>query len=143
MGCFKYWVVCSRCTKSYKSIINTMCYIICVLMARYWYVGVEHEYSAVYIDRPVEWFFNPQSSDSLTLSVHARESYSSHPVCLSVCRALIWRLLTINCWFRYELTQEEDLGPFIVLLFFNFGLYWYLTKIAYRLLVILEGDYNR
>ncbi len=56
----------------------------------------------------------------LTLSAHAREGYSSGPVCLSVCLVTLWfwRLLTINCWFRYELTHNEDLGPFVVLLFF-------------------------
>ncbi len=36
----------------------------------------------------------------------------------SVCHALILEITTINReWFRCELTQDEDLGPFIVLLF--------------------------
>ncbi len=35
-------------------------------------------------------------------------------VCLSVYPAR--SDLTINRWFRYELTQNKDLGPFIVLL---------------------------
>ncbi len=30
-----------------------------------------------------------KNKNLLTLSVHARESYSSRPVCLSVCHALI------------------------------------------------------
>ncbi len=57
----------------------------------------------------------------LTLSTHAWESCSSCPVSLSV-MLWFWRLLTINRWFRYELIQKDDLGSFIVLLFFNLGL---------------------
>ncbi len=38
------------------------------------------------------------------------------PVCLSICYTLVLEI-TDNCWFRYELTQDEYLGPFIVLLF--------------------------
>ena len=61
----------------------------------------------------------------LTLIAHEQEGYSSRPVCLSVCLSVtlwFWRILTINSWFRYEITQDEDLRPFIVLLFFYFGL---------------------
>ncbi len=68
---------------------------------------------------PLQPFFKSYES-LLTLSMHAREGYSSRPVCLSV-TLWFWRLLTINSWFRYELTQDEDLRPFIVLLFFISG----------------------
>ncbi len=50
-----------------------------------------------------------------TLSAHARELVISHSVCLSPSD---FRELTINRSFRYELTQNDNLRPSIVLLFF-------------------------
>ncbi len=49
--------------------------------------------------------------------MHAREGYSS-PICLSVCHALILEIT--EPFFRYELTQKDDLRIFIVLFFFFF-----------------------
>ncbi len=51
-----------------------------------------------------------------TLSTHAPEAYRTRHVCLSVCHS------DFGGSFRYELAQNDGLGPFIVLLSFNFGL---------------------
>ncbi len=74
-------------------------------------------------------FYRQLAMTELTLSAHAREGYSSRPVCLSV-TLWFWRLLTINRWFRYELTQNEDLGPFIVLLIWIRAICWENTKLS-------------
>lgn len=58
----------------------------------------------------------------LSLSKHALEGYSSYYVCLSDCDFEDWQV-AID-WFRYELTQDNDLRPFIMLLFKIRGDFW-------------------
>ena len=70
---------------------------------------------------------------SLALSEHAWEGYSCLSVSLSVCLSVMlwfWRLLTINCWFRYELTQNDDFRTFIVLFFFLFRADFWESKLS-------------
>ncbi len=63
--------------------------------------------------------------------MHVREGYISHFARLLVCLSVMlwfWISLTINHWFRYKLTQNYDLRPFIVLLFLMSGWLMFLRK---------------
>ncbi len=54
-------------------------------------------------------------------------------VYLSACLSVMlwfWRLLTINCWVRYELAQNDDLRPFHCATFFNFSIFLENAKLS-------------